>query len=261
MQNDSWFHFSHLASEPNLAHAITTRIGGVSKPPYESLNLAFHTGDDPAAVSQNRALAAEALGVSTIHFMDQIHSDRVVVANDQADDKAAAPQCDALIANQAGYAIGVLVADCLPILFYDPRTRSIGAAHAGRKGTELQIAAKTAIAMRERFGTNPADLLVGIGAGICTDCYEVGGEVAAFWQNLPAACRSALTETDGKFHIDLALANRQTLVACGVADNHIETLARCTRTDSAFFSFRREGVTGRFAALIALSQPRHEKAV
>jgi YfiH family protein len=258
MQNDSWFYFSHLSREPNLAHAVTTRALGVSKPPYESLNLAFHTGDDPAAVSQNRAIAAAKLGVQTIIFMDQTHGDRVVVV---ASDKDETTLCDALITNQTGFAIGVLVADCLPILFYDPRTHSIGVAHAGRRGTELQIAAKTAIAMRENFGANPADLLVGIGAGICAECYEVGGEVAAIWQKLPEACRSALSEKEGKFYINLALANRKTLIACGLADRNIETLARCTRTDRAFFSFRRDGVTGRFAALIAHSQPRHEKTL
>ncbi|MDR2904801.1 MAG: peptidoglycan editing factor PgeF [Helicobacteraceae bacterium] len=224
---------------------VTDRLGGFSKPPYDSFNLGFHTGDDAENVAKNRAKLAADFGREKIVFMNQIHSD-LVVKIDEFPIKT--PECDALITDRARVALAVMTADCAPILFYDPARGAIGAAHAGWRGTRSFIAAKTALAMRENYGVNFADLRVGIAPAICGKCYEIGEEVAAKWRELPSYLQAALNEN----HLDLQLANRLILREIGVLDENIETIAECTLENPALFSHRRANPSGRFVSLISL---------
>lgn len=246
-------YFGHLSAQKPLFHAVTTRSGGVSEPPYDALNLAAHVGDDPALVRANRRLIAKALGTEPdrMVFMDQVHGNRVVLI-DQPPDQP--PACDAMITATPGVSLGVMVADCVPLLFYDPQNCAIGVAHAGWKGTFAQIAANTIEAMQDAFGSRPERLLAGIGPGIGGTCYEVDERVAQPWlEKLPKTFHPPLRESaKGRWLLDLQEANRLMLIEAGVKKENIETMGLCSHCETTLFSYRREQKTGRFAGLIGL---------
>ncbi|MDR2034460.1 MAG: peptidoglycan editing factor PgeF [Helicobacteraceae bacterium] len=238
--------FTNLSKAPFVKHIVTTRQGGVSLPPFDSLNLGLRVGDDPAKVAQNRAFTAQALKTNAIVYMNQVHSDRVVLI-DYA--PLEPPECDAMISKTPNIALAVLTADCVPILFYDPKVRAIGVAHAGWKGSVALIAIKTVEAMRENFGSNPSDILAAIAPAICAKRYEVGDAVIDEWRKLPDDFQPALSDR----RLDLQLANRLQLRSIGVLDRNIETMALCTYENDDFFSYRRANPTGRFASIIAIA--------
>ncbi|MDR2152531.1 MAG: peptidoglycan editing factor PgeF [Helicobacteraceae bacterium] len=241
--------FAMFDNQPSVIRVVTTRLGGVSLPPFDSLNLGANVGDDPKAISRNRAAIADVLGAQSAVYMNQIHSDRVV-----AIDKApqTPPECDAIITNAPNIALAVLSADCVPILLFDAKTRAIGAAHAGWRGTASMIVIKTIEAMREAYGSNPSDLSATIAPAICGRCYKIGDEVANAWRRLPPYLQPALNGD----RLDLPLANRLQLTSVGVLERNIETIAKCTFEDETLFSYRRANPTGRFASIIALKSPK-----
>jgi YfiH family protein len=177
--------------------------------------------------------------------MNQIHGDRIVLIDKPP---PTPPECDAMISNQPNIALAVLSADCVPLLFFDPVNRAIGAAHAGWRGSAALIAVKTIEAMRDRFGSKPSDIIAGIAPAICGKCYEVKDAVKNEWRKLPDYLRIALKDN----RLDLPLANRLQLNAIGVLDRNIETMPLCTYENDDFFSYRRANPTGRFASIIAL---------
>lgn len=239
---------------------VTTRAGGVSSPPYEALNIGFGVGDDAEAVAENRRRAAEAVGVPLQLWVlaEQVHGANVaVVSADQAgagtlDPSVAVAGSDALIST-APVCLVVRVADCVPLLYWDPARRAIGAAHAGWRGTVAGIAAATVSAMAEAFGTRVEDLWVGLGPSICGDCYEVSGEVAEAVCRATPGGEAAQDEALARRRVDLAEANRRQLVQAGVSAASIELSGLCTRCEQGrFFSARAAGgPTGRFAVGIA----------
>lgn len=246
-------YFGHLSAQTGVAHAITTRHGGLSEPPFDTLNLAYHVGDSDVAVRANRLLAAKALGVDAkgLVFMNQVHGNEVVCISAPPEAPLA---CDALITDTPGLTLGIMVADCVPLIFYDPQNRAIGVAHAGWKGTLLQIAAQTVHQMAQAFKSRPEKLLVGIGPCIGGDCYEVDEKVADPWQReLPEAFYPALKKHGkDRWRLDLQRANRLMLQETGVPDRQIETMALCTHCEPSLYSYRRDQKTGRFAGLISL---------
>ena len=176
-----------LFHEEGLAHGISTRMGGVSKPPFAALNMALHVGDCAADVLENRRLFAEALGLDAARIVTprQVHGDevRLVRASDAGMGASrydeSVPACDALMTAESGLPLLLCFADCVPLLFFDPVRRVIAAAHAGWKGTVAEIGRKTVQRMGEAFGSRPQDILAGIGPSIGACCFEVGEEVAA----------------------------------------------------------------------------------
>ncbi|MGB9597772.1 MAG: peptidoglycan editing factor PgeF, partial [Candidatus Poribacteria bacterium] len=167
--------------------ATSTRIGGVSQKPYNSLNLAYHVGDDPSNVAENRRRFCDKLGidVNSLVIANQVHSDNIEIINSyQAGSGAygthnAIPNTDALITSSNIVSIGVLTADCVPVMIFDPKTLSIGIAHAGWKGTVLRIAQKTILKMKSAFGTDPSNCLIILGPSIMQCCYEVSDDIIA----------------------------------------------------------------------------------
>jgi hypothetical protein len=238
-----------------VAHGIFTRHGGVSPAPYASLNMSVSTGDTPEHVRQNAALAFGALERDPHSGADlwQVHSAKVVVADEPNGPAGHQGQADALITDRPEVTLFLRFADCLPILMVDPKRRVVGVAHAGWRGTLQKIAKATVEAMTERYGSRPADLVAGVGPGIGPCHYAVGPEVVAQTRAaFNGTAESLLLARNGGFYLDLWAANRAALQEAGV--EQIEVAEICTQCHSDdFFSHRATGgLTGRFGGLIGL---------
>ena len=249
--------------EAAVVHAVSTRYGGVSKPPFDSMNLALHVGDDASDVVENRRRFLGMLGLDFARLTtpEQIHGDNILrVGENEAgcgrlSYADAIPGMDALMTNVPGIPLMLCFADCTPILLFDPVHRAAAIAHGGWKGTVRSIAAKTVRAMEEAYGTRPEDCLAGIGPAIGPCCYEVGDEVAEeFRKAFPQFAEEIISETGGKIRLDLWQANRLQLRAAGLLPGHIDAAGVCTSCHAdTFFSYRAEGPTiGRIAAVMAI---------
>lgn len=234
------------AQFPELIVVQSTRLGGVSPAPYASLNLGWYTEDDAEHVKENRALVATALGVSEKAFAGghQVHGNQVKTITEAA----SCTGYDAFVTNKLGVILTVTVADCVPVLIYDPEQKAWGAAHAGWRGTVGGVVTHTLSAMTKNYGTRPADCYAYIGACISRPNFEVSRDVAL---------QFATHLVDGgfpndKFRVDLKQANREQLLAGGVSSTQIEVTPYCTVTDNdRFFSYRNEGgKTGRMLGII-----------
>ena len=255
------YKFDNLSKVQHLIHFVTTRIGGVSLPPYNFLNLGLHTADNPEHVLENRALLASETGIAADRFLyaSQVHSGDVKIIDEEAIAKGVLlqnPQTDATITNLPGICLMVMVADCVPVLLYDPVKRVIAVIHAGWRGTVQHITSNTIKVMIDRFGSDPADILAGIGPSIGPSCYEVGEEVKTVVQESFGTTAGYLVSQPHsvKPHFDLWYANHKQLTNSGVKPENIETAQLCTKCNQQiFFSSRADkGVTGRFAAGICL---------
>lgn len=221
----------------------TLRTGGVSAAPYDSFNLAQHVGDDPARVAANRASLRERGGLPDEPlWLNQVHGCAVVIHDGP---QASPPTADAAVAFEPGRVCAVMTADCLPVVLADRAGRRVGVAHAGWRG----LAGGVVEATVQALGVPAADLVAWLGPAIGQAAFEVGPEVrAAFVQRLPAAEAAFLPGAPGKFQADLYALARAVLAQAGVADVHGG--GWCTATDrERFFSFRRDGHTGRMATL------------
>jgi YfiH family protein len=243
---------------------VTTRHGGVSTGPYGSLNLGGHVGDRPEAVAENRRRLAAALGVDRLTIADQKHTATVAVVDGAlagrghdgvADSAAAFPGTDAMITDLPDVALTILVADCAPVVLYDPVRRAAGVAHSGRVGTLKGVIPQTIKAMAATFGSAPADLLIGIGPAIGAASYEIGAaEAAEVMAAFGEAGTRLLTPTrPGRATFDLAAAIRRQLAAAAVPAGNVHDMAIDTRTGTDdFFSDRAARPCGRFAAIARL---------
>jgi YfiH family protein len=233
---------------PELVAAQSTRHGGVSPYPFTSLNLGLHTNDDPANVLENRRKFFSKLGVdpSSVAHSHQVHGDQILVI-----EQAGAYQgYDALITNLPNIFCCVTIADCTPILVYDPKHRAVAAIHAGWRGTAQKIVHKTLARMQEVFETQGKDCCAYIGTCIAECSYEVGAEVAEHFDN-----RHKRFDTNrNKFFVDLKSANKTQLLAAGLQENQIEVSPHCTFVQNdQYFSHRKEkGKTGRMLAGILM---------
>jgi YfiH family protein len=257
-------HFENLLGFEEIEHFVSTRAGGVSEFPYHSLNLGLHVGDDPDNVLKNRRRLSEALGIPLDQFTIamQVHSGNVKIISDElrgsgsTDHENAIEDTDAMITDTPGICLIVLVADCVPMLFFDPLNKVIGVAHAGWRGTLQSIGINTVTSMKEAFGSSPANIMVGIGPSIGPCCYRVGPEVIS---QVKSVCKGGsdyiVNESKGGAgHLDLWKANLEGLLHAGIKRKNIEIAERCTcHEPDLFFSYRQQkGDTGRFAAGIML---------
>lgn len=253
--------FENLGRIPNLIHFITTRTGGVSLPPYDTLNLGLHTADNPEHVLANRAALADKTGIPLKQFLyaSQVHSGDVKIIDSKSIEEGVLsqnPRTDATITAIPGICLMVMVADCVPVLLFDPLKRVSAVIHAGWRGTVHQITSNTIRAMVEHFGCDPADILAGIGPSIGPCCYEVGEDVKDFVKKSFGTTDGYLIQKNdtAKPHFDLWYANHKQLTDQGVKPGNIETSELCTLCHSdVFFSSRASGgITGRFAAGICI---------
>ena len=233
---------------PNVRALITTRQCGVSGGVYSSLNLGDHVGDDTSAVANNRALIASRVNARLL-WLKQVHGTRVVNAADCLyADLTAIPEADASMTRQAGVACAVMTADCLPVLFCDRAGTVVAAAHAGWRGLLDGVLEATIAAM----GVPADELMAYLGPAIGPQAFEVGDEVRSAFVALSSEAVTAFHPgRGGKWLADIYLLARQRLSAEGVTQIYGGEF--CTVTDAArFFSYRRDGQTGRMASLIWL---------
>jgi len=233
--------------------AVTTREGGVSTGRYASLNLGLHVNDDPEDVRVNRERVAKAFGVTPeeLVFARQVHGREVatVTAGQRTGIEA-----DAMITAEPGPVLVIMVADCVPLVLFDPVRQVAAAVHAGWPGTVAGVTRAT-VDQLVQGGTNPAELLVGIGPSIAPDRYQVGPDVEekarqAFGERTGEVIRPDGT---GRWTFDLWRANILQLTEAGVRPEAIELAGLDTGPGTPFFSHRSEGPTGRFAALVQLT--------
>jgi polyphenol oxidase len=264
LQKSIYLKFNNLSQFSNLVQFVSTRLGGVSQPPYDSLNLGFGTSDTPENVSQNRKILAETLEIPLENFCvpQQTHSanSKIITSQDAGKGiftkETALPNTDGLISNQTNICLLVQSADCVPVLMYDSKNQVIAAVHAGWRGTVQKIVANTFEQMKNTFNSTPEHIWVGVGASISPECYEIGEEVVesvekAFKTKEKYLIWNKITQ---KYHLDLWFANQQTLIEMGIPSKQIEIMGICTQKNSdMFFSSRQaKGITGRFGAGIML---------
>lgn len=225
---------------------VTTRDGGVSLAPYASLNLGQHVGDDPAAVAENRARLRACLPAKPF-WLNQVHG--IGVQEACADAPDVPPDADAGFTRQPGVVCAVMTADCLPVLLTDRSGSVVAAAHAGWRGLCNGIIEATIA----RMAVPASDILAWLGPAIGPDAFEVGPEVrAAFMAHDPTAASAFAAIPDGKYLADIYLLARQRLNACGVTEVHGGDACTVTGRER-YFSYRRDGRTGRMASLIWLA--------
>jgi YfiH family protein len=245
---------------------VTTRHGGVSAGDHATLNLSFGVGDRPQDVLENRRRAAAALGADLTDFVfgSQVHGAvaRVVTRADRGRGAAVADTgvgaADALVTSDPGTVLGAVVADCVPIVLYDPGAHVVACVHAGWRGTVARVT-EAALAAMATLGTRPADVIAGIGPAIGPDRYQVGEDVAAaarecFGEGAPLVIRPDGT---GRWLFDLWSANRLLLREAGLARHNIHVAA--VPTGAEFFSNRMARPCGRFG-VIARLRPRDGSA-
>jgi polyphenol oxidase len=234
---------------PGACYLFTDRNGGVSAAPYASLNLGQRVGDDPDAVAANRKLAVAGCGpgVEAIAWMRQVHSSTVRYAGADWPAEPAEP-CDGLFTDVAGLVLGVLVADCVPVLVAEPQVGLVGVAHAGRQGMQAGVVSALVAAMASA-GARAELMHAVIGPAICGGCYEVPDEMRAeVSATVPAAYGQTTAGTPG---LDIRAGVQEQLTAAGVGS--VRSDGRCTKESSELFSYRRDGLTGRFAGLVWLA--------
>lgn len=246
-----WLTAPHL----DVPHGFATRAGGVSRGPYRGLNLGATTGDEAAAVAANRAAFLAHFGAApdTTCLLHQVHSDRVVTARPSWGDLEA----DAAVTDDPALLLVVATADCYPLLYHDPVRGAVGAAHCGWRGTVAGLAGRVLERLRRDYGSDPADVRVAIGPGICGRCYQVGDEVVAAFRTAGFPDEIARPDEDGRWRLDLVRANRLVLERAGARPERVVALEACTPEEPGrFYSHRRDrGVTGRHWSAIRLAAP------
>jgi YfiH family protein len=230
-------------SPPNVRSLQTTRHGGQSVSPYDSFNLGDHVGDVPQIVANNRQRLAQLLPSEPV-WLQQVHG--IVISN--ADRAECVTQADAAVARHRGAVCVVMTADCLPVLLCDEAGTVVGAVHAGWKGLAAGVIENTVMEM----GIAPQKLLAWLGPAISQRAFEVGEEVRdIFVAHHAQASEAFLPGVDGKWMADIYLLAHQRLHALGIS--RVYGGEHCTYSDSArFFSYRRDGVTGRMGTFIWL---------
>ncbi len=253
------FYCSEKMNEiPGLVHGFSSRMGGVSEGAFASLN--FGLQDDPCTVAENYRLAMDALGISHLVMGHQQHTDRVRAVTLADAGRGLTPQTrfpdgvDGLTTNENGLALGVLGADCPGILFCDPVSKSIGAAHSGWRGTVMKIGAKTVLQMKELYGADPKNILAVIGPSIRQCCFETGLEVAEEFQKAYGGVYPEIGKQIGdKAYLNLPAAICYDLEQVGVLKENISVLPHCTVCENDTFFSHRKGDRGRICGFIVLN--------
>jgi len=256
----TFLQFANLNHFPELFHFSTTRDGGISTENYSSLNLGFNSGDLHENVIGNRIRLCAALHImpDQLVFPKQTHTATIKMITagffdrDKEAQKDFLNETDAVITDIQGACVAVKTADCVPVLLYDPKRKVVAAVHAGWRGTVQNIVLVTIHKMIKEFGTDPSDLIAGIGPSISPEVYEVGEEV---WKQFDTEFYLASNpEKADKKLLDLWSANYQQLIKAGVPAEQIEVARTCTLSDpDQFFSARRDGIkTGRMATGIMI---------
>lgn len=217
---------------------LSDKSGGVSKDKYKSLNLGLHVGDDALSVNKNREIFASEFNsnLDNLVFMNQVHSNSVLVVQ-----KNGNYICDGLITNSKDLTLCVMVADCAGVIMYDAKTKVVAALHVGRKGAFLGIITKAFQKMQTTFGSKSEDIHAFISPHIRDCCYEIDGKVLKEAQK---KCNFALTKRGNRAFLSLEEMIYKEFETLNIT--HVKKEKICTSCDANYFSYRRDGVTGRF---------------
>lgn len=243
----------------NVRHAVFSRHGGVSSGPWDSLNVGGTVGDDIENVRRNRVLSFDALECNPDSIFDvwQVHGADVVYAETPRLDGDEYLKADIILTDKPELTLFMRFADCVPILVHDPIRHVIGISHAGWMGTIKDVAGVTINSMRERFGSNPSNLIACIGPSIGPDHYEVGEDVIQHVKHLFGDDSSLVLNSHyDSIHFDLWAANRLLLRQAGVEKIEVAGICTACHTDDWYSHRAERGKTGRFGALISLAPPR-----
>jgi YfiH family protein len=249
--------FESLTAIPGLVQGVFTRRGGVSAPPYASLNVAWNNGDSPEAVSENLVRVKKSLGLERLVSGLQVHGDTINEVDEQALAEAKkhgpvllAPSGDALVTNLRGVGLMIKIADCQAIFLVDPERSVIANIHSGWRGSVQAIAVKTVRYLEKRFGCRPRDLYAAISPSLGPCCAEFKN----YREELPA---SFLPFQSRPEYFDFWAISRRQLTSAGLRPERIEVAERCTVCETRdFFSYRGERNTGRMAAVIGWKEER-----
>lgn len=258
--------FKSFRDLPWLTHGFSTRMGGVSAPPFDSMNLSFTRGDDEADVMENFKRFGKAVGVLTSQmvFSDQTHTANVGIVTEEDLGKGILKpkdytDIDGLVTNCPGACLVTFFADCVPLFFADPVKKVIGLSHSGWRGTAAAIGHETIEMMRHQFGCRPEDIIAAVGPSICGSCYEVSEDVAQVFrqQFRPEETDTFLTEKGGsKYLLDLWQANACILLNSGILPEHLAVTDLCTCCNSDLLWSHRKtgGVRGSLAAFLMIRE-------
>ncbi|MHB8779749.1 MAG: peptidoglycan editing factor PgeF [Anaerolineales bacterium] len=248
-------YFSFDIFSTAVTQAVFTRRGGVSPAPWHSLNLGGSVGDDPARVVENRIRSFDALGRAhaSIHDVWLVHGTDIVYADAPRPLAQASQRADIILTDNPEVSLFMRFADCVPLLFHDPKKHVIGVAHAGWMGTVKGVAKTTIEGMRSRYGCQPENILVGLGPSIGVDHYEVHEDVILqFREKYGKDAERVIQTRAGKLHLDLWAANEIQLQNAGVEQIQVSGLCTACHLDDWFSHRAEKGKTGRFGALMAL---------
>ena len=261
-----YLYFPALEESGCVVNGFSTRLGGVSRGDWATMNFSFTRGDDPEAVRENYRRMAAALGVDVNRMVlsHQTHTTNVRRVTEEDAGKGVVRErdytdVDGLITNVPGITLVTFYADCVPLYFVDPVRRAIGLSHSGWRGTVNRMGRVTVEAMGKAFGSDPKDIVACIGPSICRDCYEVGPEVAEAFENAfePAKHSEILEEKpDGKFLLDLWRANAIVMEEAGILPERIHMTDICTHCNpELLYSHRRTGERrGNLCAFLSLKK-------
>jgi polyphenol oxidase len=235
-----------LAGFPELVHGFFTRRGGVSAGPYRSLNLSFAVGDDPESVAENRRRLREALELDNLTGATQVHGHGYALITSGSPTIGEIPEVDILLTGEAGPGLLIKQADCQAVLLYDPKRRVAANVHCGWRGQVQNVLAQAVARLGEIFGSRPRDMRAAISPSLGFCC----AEFRHFRRELPP---EFWTYQVRPTYFDLWRLSRDQLLAVGLKPAHIDVAGLCTRCRAQdFYSYRRDGTTGRQGAIIAL---------
>jgi YfiH family protein len=267
IQSDELAYFSDpgLAKRSGIRVVFSSRLGGASGPPYASLDLAAHTGDDPCDVDENRRRLAHVLGLDHTRFVtaEQVHGDRVgQVCEEDAGRGATTAEgsrppvegCDGLLTTASGIPLLMMYADCVPVvLVAEAPRRAVCVAHAGWKGALVGLPGTAASQLAVAADCAPADLVAYIGPHICSYHYEVSDGLACAFRDRYASSSRSVSILAAPPRVDLGAAVLASLEEAGLQPERVATTGMCTVEEpTLFYSYRAEGVTGRHGALVAI---------
>lgn len=236
----------------SCCYSFFAKVGGYGKPPFDSLNVGFHVGDDPEVVKKNRAVIKEKIGAAHLLSALQVHGDKIYTRTDPMEEDLEVEGYDALITNVADVALMVQHADCQPVLLYDPVVGAIAAIHSGWRGSVQNIIGTVVETMGNAFGTDPANLQAVIGPSLGPCC----AEFVNYKKELPESFRDY---KDEKHYFDFWQISAMQLRVSGVMENNIRLPGACTACSDRYFSYRKAvrengGITGRNGSVIVLHQ-------
>ena len=247
----SFYQSPNLIDIPEVRHAVFTRHNGHSRKPYHSLNTSFGVGDDIANVKKNRSTIQKGLNASEMVFARQVHGTEILILSQRRDFKPNNPSDrppvgDALITNVCGRYLVVQVADCQPVFLYDAARKVVANVHSGWRGSIRNIIGQTINTMGREFGSAPGDIVAAIGPSLGPCC----AEFIHYRKEIP---KTLWSYKDSDHHFDFWALSRDQLTDAGISSENIYSSNTCTRCNpEQFFTYRGEGTTGRFAAVIGL---------